>query len=218
MQVGAPVKQQLHHVLAATPCRHDQRRPTTLRGHVPSTTTTLSACDRRHLQLATHRHPRRNAAAPITVAPRTVPHASPRGPWCSSLTGGTKAPCWLYWTSSPRQRAGSMPTAPALTAAEFFQFTGAPASSSLLAPAVSPAFAASQSSLAIAFASTAVVAMPSEVRSGGRAPVGTCQRPARHRCRAPEGRTMFGRLSGKNSKRRSVRMPARRGPASGMPW
>ena len=183
LQVGAAVQQQLRHVPAATPCRHDQRRPTMLRGHVPSTTTTLSACDRRHLQLAAHRRPRRNAAAPITVAPQTVPHASPRGPWCSSLTRGTKTTCWLYWTSSPRQRVGSMPTASALTAAAFFQFTGAPSSSSLPASAVLPAFAASQSPLANAFPSIAGVAMPSDAPGGGRALAGSCA-PSQHCCRA----------------------------------
>ena len=57
----------------------------------------------------------------------------------------------------------------------FLQPSGAPSSSSLLASAVFPAFAASQSTLAVEFSSIGRVAMLSDVqggRGGGEASVG----------------------------------------------
>ena len=80
-----------------------------------------------------------------------------------------------------------------LTARAFFQSTGAPSSSRLLASLVFPALVASQSALAIALASTRKVAMLSDERGGGQALGGTvrvCRRSLglgnRGRARRPQ--------------------------------
>ena len=72
-----------------------------------------------------------------------------------------------------------MSPVPALTSASLFQSTGAPASSSLLASAVFPAFASSKSVLPNAFTLIAGEAMSSDAPGGGQAQFGSCG-PARH--------------------------------------
>ena len=102
LQVGAPVHQQLHHVLVATPRCRNKSRCTTLRGLVPSTTTIHTARDRRNFTPVTDRQPASLATAFVALA-LDGPHAGPRSPWRSSPTGERKAPLWLYHDPCPRQ-------------------------------------------------------------------------------------------------------------------
>ena len=171
LQVGAAVQQQLRRVLVATGRSLSKRRSTILRGRVPSKTTVRTAYDRRRVTLAAQRHAARFAAGSIACTVDT-PHVFQRGSWRSSPSSVRKAVCWLHRSPFRWQRAGNEPTASTLTAASFFQSTGAPSSSSLRASAVFPALAASQSALAIALSSIAGVAMLSDARGAGRALAG----------------------------------------------
>ena len=90
LQVGAPVRQQLHRGRVAMGCSRNKRRGTTLRGLVSSTTTVHTACDRRFLALATQRQPARRDSERSRLQCSSIPPARPH-----------RAACWPRRCSRP---------------------------------------------------------------------------------------------------------------------